>query len=93
MDLGCGNGILSNQLESKFNIKIDRIDANEETLLLNKKIKGKVVHQFIPFDIPVFARLMGTESEKAKEMLKNTKTKMFDSNQEAINGVVMETNK
>ena len=27
MDLGCGNGILSNQLESKFNIKIDRIDT------------------------------------------------------------------
>ena len=43
MDLGCGNGILSNQLESKFNIKIDRIDANEETLLLNKKIKGKLI--------------------------------------------------
>ena len=36
---------------------------------------------------------MGTESEKAKEMLKNTKTKMFDSIEEAINGVVMETNK
>ena len=44
-------------------------------------------------DIPVFARLMGTESDKAKEMLKDTKTKMFDSIEEAINGVVMETNK
>jgi succinyl-CoA synthetase beta subunit len=44
-------------------------------------------------DIPVFARLMGTESEKAKEMLKDTKTKMFDSIEEAINGVVMETNR
>ena len=43
MDLGCGNGILSNQLESQFNIKIDRVDANEETLLLNKKIKGKLI--------------------------------------------------
>ena len=30
-------------------------------------------------DIPVFARLMGTESDKAKDMLKETKTKMFDS--------------
>jgi len=44
-------------------------------------------------DIPVFARLMGTESDKAKEMLKDTKTKMFDSIEEAINEVVMETNK
>jgi succinyl-CoA synthetase beta subunit len=44
-------------------------------------------------DIPVFARLMGTKSEEAKEMLKDTKTKMFDSIEEAINGVVMETNK
>jgi len=44
-------------------------------------------------DLPVFARLMGTESDKAKEMLKDTKTKMFDSIEEAINGVVMETNK
>ena len=43
MDLGCGNGVLSNQLESQFNVKIDRIDANEETLLLNKKIKGKLI--------------------------------------------------
>ena len=44
-------------------------------------------------DIPVFARLMGTKSEEAKEMLKDTKTKMFDSIEEAINGVVMEANK
>ena len=36
---------------------------------------------------------MGTESEKAKEMLKGTKTKMFASIEEAINGVVMEANK
>ena len=44
-------------------------------------------------DLPVFARLMGTESDKAKEMLNDTKTRMFDSIEEAINGVVMETNK
>ena len=44
-------------------------------------------------DLPVFARLMGTESDKAKEMLKDTKTRMFDSIEEAINGVVMEANK
>ena len=44
-------------------------------------------------DLPVFARLMGAESEKAKEMLKNTKTKMFDSVEDAINTAVMEVNK
>jgi len=43
MDLGCGNGILSNQLESRFNIKIDRVDSNSETLKLNKNIKGKLI--------------------------------------------------
>lgn len=40
-------------------------------------------------DLPVFARLKGSESDKAKEMLKNTKTKMFDSVEEAINAAVM----
>lgn len=44
-------------------------------------------------DLPVYARLMGSESEKSKEMLKNTRTKMFDSVEDAINGVVMEVNK
>jgi 2-polyprenyl-3-methyl-5-hydroxy-6-metoxy-1,4-benzoquinol methylase len=43
MDLGCGNGILSNQLEKKFKIKIDRIDGNEETLKLNKNVNGKLI--------------------------------------------------
>jgi len=40
-------------------------------------------------DLPVFARLKGVESEKAKEMLKDTKTKLFDSVEEAINAAVM----
>lgn len=44
-------------------------------------------------DLPVYARLMGAESDKSKEMLKNTKTKMFDSVEDAINGVVMEVSK
>ena len=44
-------------------------------------------------DLPVFARLMGAESDKAKEILKNTKTKMFDSVEDAINTAVMEVNK
>tara|TARA_B100001079_G_C16405809_1_gene513582 strand:+ start:2262 stop:3374 length:1113 start_codon:yes stop_codon:yes gene_type:complete len=44
-------------------------------------------------DLPVFARLMGAESDKAKEMLSDTKTKIFDSVEEAINSVVIEVNK
>ncbi|KAG2474344.1 MAG: Succinate--CoA ligase [ADP-forming] subunit beta [Nitrosopumilales archaeon] len=44
-------------------------------------------------DIPVFARLKGAESEKSKEMLKETKTKMFDSVEEAINAAVLGTKK
>ena len=40
-------------------------------------------------DLPVFARLKGAESEKAKEMLKDTKTKLFDSVEEAINAAVL----
>ncbi len=40
-------------------------------------------------DLPVFARLKGVESEKSKEMLKETKTKMFDSVEEAINAAVL----
>ena len=44
-------------------------------------------------DLPVYARLMGAESEKSKDMLKNTKTKMFDSVEQAINGIVIEVTK
>ena len=40
-------------------------------------------------DLPVFARLKGAEAEKAREMLKDTKTKMFDSVEEAINSAVL----
>jgi succinyl-CoA synthetase beta subunit len=40
-------------------------------------------------DIPVFARLKGAESEKSRKMLKDTKTKMFDSVEEAINAAVL----
>jgi len=40
-------------------------------------------------DLPVFARLMGAESDKAKEMLRNTKTKLFDSVEAAINAAVI----
>ncbi len=40
-------------------------------------------------DLPVFSRLKGTESDKAKEMLKNSRTNIYDSVEEAINAAVM----
>ena len=41
-------------------------------------------------DLPVFSRLKGTESEKAQAMLKDSRTKIYDSIEEAINAAVME---
>jgi len=40
-------------------------------------------------DLPVFSRLKGAEADKAKEMLKDSKTKIYDSVEEAINAAVM----
>lgn len=40
-------------------------------------------------DLPVFARLRGSESDKAGEMLKDTKTAMYDTVEEAINAAVL----
>jgi len=40
-------------------------------------------------EVPVFSRIIGPESEKAKEMLKDSRIKWFDSVEEAINAVVM----
>ena len=86
MDLGCGNGILSNQLESQFNIRIDRVDANEETLLLNKKIKGKLICYNVNtkskkvknyYDI-IFLFDVLEHVKKDVNFLKNTTTFNFD---------------
>ena len=44
-------------------------------------------------DLPVFARMLGAESEKSKEMLNGTKTKLFDTVEEAINAAVMKVSK
>ena len=41
-------------------------------------------------DLPVFARLRGAESDRAKEMLDGTRTKLFDTVEEAIGATVME---
>jgi succinyl-CoA synthetase beta subunit len=40
-------------------------------------------------EVPVFSRIIGTESEKAREMLKDSRIKLFDSVEEAINAAVM----
>ena len=39
-------------------------------------------------DLPVFARLKGTESEKAREMLADSKTNMYDTIEDAIKAAV-----
>ncbi len=44
-------------------------------------------------DIPVFARMSGAEAEKSKEMLKGSRTKMFDTVEEAINAAVIGVSK
>src|SRR3989304_4026724 len=44
-------------------------------------------------DIPVFARMSGAEAEKSKTMLKDSRTKIFDTVEEAINAAVIGVNK
>jgi succinyl-CoA synthetase beta subunit len=39
-------------------------------------------------EIPVFARITGAEAERAKEMLKNSKAKMYDSVEESIESLL-----
>jgi succinyl-CoA synthetase beta subunit len=39
-------------------------------------------------NVPVFARISGAESEKAKQMLQGSRAKLFDTVEEAINAVV-----
>ena len=40
-------------------------------------------------DIPVFARLKGTDSDKAREMLDGSRTRIYNSVEDAINAAVM----
>jgi succinyl-CoA synthetase beta subunit len=40
-------------------------------------------------NVPVFARISGAESEKAKQMLQGSRAKLFDTVEEAINAVVL----
>ena len=41
-------------------------------------------------DMPVYARLKGTESDRAKEMLRDSRTRMFDSVEDAIKAAVLD---
>jgi 2-polyprenyl-3-methyl-5-hydroxy-6-metoxy-1,4-benzoquinol methylase len=43
MDLGCGNGILSNQIEERFNVNVDRVDSSIDMLKKNEKVRGKLI--------------------------------------------------
>ena len=43
-------------------------------------------------NVPVFARISGAESEKAKQMLQGSRAKLFDTVEEAINAVVLNVN-
>jgi succinyl-CoA synthetase beta subunit len=43
-------------------------------------------------NVPVFARISGAQSEKAKQMLYGGKAKLFDTIEEAINAVVLNVN-
>ena len=40
-------------------------------------------------DLPVYARLKGSESDKAQQMLQDSKTKMYASVEDAINAAIM----
>lgn len=42
--------------------------------------------------VPVFARISGAESEKAKQMLQGSRANLFDTVEEAINAVVLNVN-
>lgn len=44
-------------------------------------------------DLPVFARMLGAESEKSKEMLNGTKTELFDTVEQAINAAIIKVSK
>jgi succinyl-CoA synthetase beta subunit len=44
-------------------------------------------------EVPTFARITGAESEGAKALLKNSKAKMYDSAEQAIQGMLDELSK
>jgi len=42
--------------------------------------------------VPVYARISGAQSEKAKELLNGSKARLFDTVEEAINAIVLKIN-
>ena len=42
--------------------------------------------------VPVFARISGAQSEKARELLQGSEARLFDTVEEAINAVVLKVN-
>jgi succinyl-CoA synthetase beta subunit len=76
--------------------KIDAILVN----LFGGIVKTNLVAQAILeayknniIDVPLFARILGAESEKAKEILKGSKANLYDTVEEAISAVVKEASK
>lgn len=59
---------------------IVRTDVVAEAIV--KAYKDKVIN------VPVFARILGAESERAREILKDSTAKMYDTVEEAINEAV-----
>ncbi|SRR5579885_676752 len=81
---------------------ISRIDKIDDILvnLFGGIVRTNLVAQAIldayrdkVINVPVFARISGAESEKAKEMLKGSKAKIYDTAEQAIQAVVAEASK
>jgi succinyl-CoA synthetase beta subunit len=44
-------------------------------------------------EVPIFARISGAEANQAKKMLKDSKAKIYDAVEQAIQGVLAELSK
>jgi succinyl-CoA synthetase beta subunit len=63
------------------------VKTNLVALAILEAYKNKVI------GVPLFARISGAESEKAKEILKGSQAKLYDTVEEAICAVVKEVSK
>ena len=74
--------------------KINRIDAILVNLfggIVRTSLVAQAIldaYQNNLINVPVFARISGAESEKAKEMLKGSKAKLYNTVEEAIQAAV-----
>ena len=78
---------LINKLNGVKGILVNLYGGIVKTTVVSKAFLQAYENNLI--DIPVFSRLKGTESEKAKEMLQGSRIKMYDSVEDAINAAVM----